>query len=77
MRLGLMMNSVALQSLSTLASLATTLQALPSDDGSGHTNVDLVRAPFAMLAELLEKFPPQNLVRRFLSSSRTPLHYYF
>lgn len=60
-RLGLMMNSVALQSLSTLASLATTLQALPSDHG--HSNVDVIRAPFAMLAELLEKFPPQNLVR--------------
>lgn len=60
-RLGLMMNSVALQSLSTLASLATTLGALPS--GHGNSNVDMIQAPFAMLAELLEKFPPQNLVR--------------
>lgn len=71
-RLGLMMNSVALQSLSTLASLATTLQALPSGDGSGQSNVDLIRAPFAMLAELLEKFPSQNLVRRYLSIHHVP-----
>lgn len=60
------MNSVALQSLSTLASLATVLQAVPVGDGSGHGGVDLIRAPFAMLADLLEKFPHQNLVRRCL-----------
>lgn len=58
------MNSVALQSLSTLASLVTVVQAVPAGDGSGHGGVDLIRAPFAMLADLLEKFPAQNLVRR-------------
>lgn len=62
-RLALMMNAVALQSLSTLASLATALQALPSGEGTGRSNVDLIRAPFAMLADMLEGFPPQNLVR--------------
>lgn len=62
-RLALMMNAVALQSLSTLASLATALQALPSGEGTGRINVDLIRAPFAMLADMLEGFPPQNLVR--------------
>lgn len=62
-RLALMMNAVALQSLSTLASLATALQALPSGEGTGRGNVDLIRAPFAMLADMLEGFPPQNLVR--------------
>ncbi|CAM9107710.1 unnamed protein product, partial [Ectocarpus fasciculatus] len=61
--LGLMMNSVALQSLSTLASLATVVQAVPAGDGSGHGGVDLIRAPFAMLADLLEKFPAQNLFK--------------
>lgn len=66
MQLGLMMNSVALQSLSTLASLATTLQALTSGHENGQSSVDLIRAPFAMLAEMLEKFPSQNLVRSAL-----------
>jgi len=47
-QLGLMMNSVALQSLSTLASLATTLQALPSRHETGQSNVDLIRTPFIM-----------------------------
>lgn len=66
-RLSLMMNAVALQSLSTLASLATALQALPSlpaGEGSriGYTNIDLIRAPFAMLADMLEEFPEQSLV---------------
>lgn len=59
-RLALMMNAVALQSLSTLASLATALQDLPP----GRTNVDLIRAPFAMLANMLEEFPAQSLVRK-------------
>lgn len=63
-RLGLTMNSVALQALSTLASLSTVLQATPFADENEQRNVDLIRAPFAMLAELLEKFPSQNLVRR-------------
>lgn len=62
-RLALMMNAVALQSLWTLASLATALQALPSGEGTGRSNVNLIRAPFAMLADMLEEFPPQNLVR--------------
>lgn len=63
-RLALMMNAVALQSLSTLASLATALQDLPSGHASGSKNVDLIRAPFAMLANMLEEFPAQSLVRR-------------
>ena len=68
MRLSLMMNAVALQSLSTLASLATALQALPSlpageGSGIGHANINLIRAPFAMLADMLEEFPEQSLVR--------------
>lgn len=62
-RLALMMNAVALQSLSTLASLATALQALQPGEGTGRSNVDLIRAPFAMLADMVEGFPPQNLVR--------------
>lgn len=67
-RLSLMMNAVALQSLSTLASLATALQALPplpagEGSGVGQTNINLIRAPFAMLADMLEDFPEQSLVR--------------
>ncbi|CAM9591597.1 unnamed protein product, partial [Scytosiphon promiscuus] len=62
-RLGLMMNSVALQSLSALASLSTALQATSFADGHEQSTVDLVRGPFAILAELLEKFPPQNLFK--------------
>lgn len=67
-RLALTMNSVALQSLSTLASLATTIHSLPYDRETGHRSAELIRAPFAMLADMLGEFPSQSLVR---SSSRT------
>lgn len=68
-RLALMMNAVALQSLSTLAALAAAHHPLPSGGGNGrNSNVDLIRAPFAMLADMLEQFPPQNLVRRCVQS---------
>lgn len=70
-RLALMMNTVALQSLSALASLATTLQALPSGGGSGNSIVGLIRAPFATLADMLEDFPPQNLVRTMSSMRKS------
>lgn len=62
-RLALTMNAVALQSLSTLASLATTIHSLPCERETGHSNVELIRAPFAMLADMLGEFPSQSLVR--------------
>lgn len=72
------MNSVALQSLSTLASLATVVQAVPVGDGGENGGVELIRAPFAMLADMLEKFPPQNLVRRCLRlEARVVVFVYF
>lgn len=63
-RLALTMNAVALQSLSTLASLATVLQNLPSCGGNKRSDLELIRAPFAMLADMLTEFPAQSLVRR-------------
>lgn len=63
-RLSLLMNAVALQSLSTLASLTSTLQAMPSAGRTGVDNnsAELVRVPFAMLATMLEEVPEQSLV---------------
>lgn len=63
-----MMNTVALQSLSTLALFASALQHLNLDDGARRENLALVHAPFAKLADMLGEFPAQSLVRSSLSA---------
>ncbi|CAM9303207.1 unnamed protein product, partial [Choristocarpus tenellus] len=64
--LGLTMNAVAMRSLATIAALIPTLSALGSMTPASHDRgrvLELARAPFRVLAEMLEDFPPLSLFK--------------